>query len=663
MLKHVQNSLKAKLLLVLAVILALSFTVLSLFIVNVQKSGLESMKADVSSKLDMTAKGTRATFTRMEDSASQSLEGMITKAVTDLSEQTINALTEEEKNLKAGMETLIKSSADTLANLLKKTTLTFLIEENHTELRKYSRSASSSDAVVYVMFLDKEGQPLPGYVDTVDDRIFGYLEKRPTEDELLVVLEESRNDREVIVHEQPVEYFGELRGTIVVCISNTAVNEQIKMLSARFADIRTQNSANIETTLNSESALVLDTIKNDLKTVLKENEASFTGTDTLLNSSIASVTSRTTILIAAVGTLCCIGTLILVGIFLGIMFIKPVIRISEGLKDIAQGEGDLTMRLDIRSQDEVGELGKWFNTFITRIHDIIKDLAVSAGQLNLSSETLTSLSSRMTDAAASSSEKAGKVTRSSIDVSGAMNLAAESMDEASSNIQMVASATEEMTATIGEISKNAEQARSITQNAVNHVQTASDRVEDLGSAAKEIEKVVESITDISEQVNLLSLNATIEAARAGEAGKGFAVVANEIKTLAQQTAASTQEIKTRVTGIQSSTGATIDAISSISGVVNDVNGIVSSIATAVEEQSATTKEISSNVGQVSTAIEDANGNVNQSSLSISDISQEIEEVTKTSGDILDLSASVDKNARELSTLSGQQNNVVGKFKI
>jgi methyl-accepting chemotaxis protein len=141
-----------------------------------------------------------------------------------------------------------------------------------------------------------------------------------------------------------------------------------------------------------------------------------------------------------------------------------------------------------------------------------------------------------------------------------------SIEASSTNASMVAAASEEMNATIGEIAKNAENGRSISDQAVSKAKDASSQMNELGDAAQSIGKVVETINDISEKVNLLALNATIEAARAGDAGKGFAVVANEIKDLAKQTASATQEIKSKIENIQGSTKNTIAVIDEIGGV-------------------------------------------------------------------------------------------------
>ena len=343
--------------------------------------------------------------------------------------------------------------------------------------------------------------------------------------------------------------------------------------------------------------------------------------------------------------------------------VRPIKDTTMMIKDIAEGEGDLTSQLTVKSKDEIGELAKWFNIFVDNIRCIISDVYQNASQLNESSESLASISEHMSNGAEETSLKAQTVSAASEEMSANIVSVASVIEQAATNMNMVATAAEEMTSTINEIAQNTEKATGITNRAVDQAANASKQMDELGNAAQEIGKVIETITEISEQVNLLALNATIEAARAGEAGKGFAVVANEIKELARQTADATGEIRQRVEGIQGSTENTVTEINNITKVVNEVNEIVSTIATAVEEQSVTTREIAGNVNQASTGINEVNENVAQSSRVSSDIASEIAQVNQSANEMSNSSSQVNSSAEELSKVAGQLNDMVSRFKV
>jgi methyl-accepting chemotaxis protein len=345
------------------------------------------------------------------------------------------------------------------------------------------------------------------------------------------------------------------------------------------------------------------------------------------------------------------------------LIVKPIKQTAVMLQDIAEGEGDLTMRLQVTTEDEIGDMAKWFNLFIDKLQSIIGQIANDANTLNESSTQLSSIAGQMTTGAEGISKQSEQVAASAAEMSDNMNSVAAASEQAATNVDRVASATEEMTATVNEIAQNSEKARTISETAVSRAGNASVKVNELGHAAGEIDKVTEVITQISEQTNLLALNATIEAARAGEAGKGFAVVANEIKELAQQTAKATLEIKDRIRGIQVSTEDTVDQISEISGVINDVNEIVSTIAAAVEEQAVTSQEISDNVAQGSQGIQDVNVNVVKSSTVAGNISGGIGDVNMGIRNIADSSGEVSNSASGLAQLSENLKKLVDQFKI
>ncbi len=341
----------------------------------------------------------------------------------------------------------------------------------------------------------------------------------------------------------------------------------------------------------------------------------------------------------------------------------PIQKVVQNLKDIAEGEGDLTRRLRLTSQDEIGNLANWFNIFMDKLQDLIRQTVTASGSVGDSSADLLTISGEMVENTTVTRNKAEKVTIAAEEMSQNIHSIAAAMEEATTNITMVAVATEEMASTIHEIARNSEQARGISMRAVNTSRDASEKMNRLGSAAIDIGNVTETINDISNQTNLLALNATIEAARAGEAGKGFAVVAGEIKELSRQTADATLEIKNRIEGIQSVTVETVEEIGAVVDIIREISDIITTIATSVEEQSAATREISENISQASSGINDVNEKINRNAQVATVISKEIADVDASADEILKNSDRINRSADHLTELSRLLLGMVGRFKV
>jgi methyl-accepting chemotaxis protein len=383
---------------------------------------------------------------------------------------------------------------------------------------------------------------------------------------------------------------------------------------------------------------------------------------TIVSSLLAAMGQKANTLIAAVLVIAIVITAI-TWLLTAIRIVKPIQNAVEGLKDIAQGEGDLTKRLEARGGDEMAELARWFNQFLEKLQGIIAKISDNSNYVDQSAKALTQVAAQMSLGAEDTSARASSVSAAAKQMSDNLNTVVEAMEQSSANATMVASAAEEMSATINEIAQNAEKARGISSEAVNQSKNASGQMAELGKAAQAIGTVTETITEISEQTNLLALNATIEAARAGEAGKGFAVVANEIKELARQTAAATQDIKKQIEGIQQTTVSTVTEIDQIGAVIDQVNDIVASIATAVEEQSTATREIATSIAQASQGIREVNQNVGQSSSVAGQITEEIAVVNASAEEISNSSGQVKLSAEDLQRMAAELNGIVAKFKI
>lgn len=292
---------------------------------------------------------------------------------------------------------------------------------------------------------------------------------------------------------------------------------------------------------------------------------------------------------------------------------------------VAKAERDAAAQEESnRAADQMrrGELIRFADQFESAVGSIVSSVSVSSGQLEGAANTLT------------------RTAETTEQLSGQ---AAATSDEASSNMQSVATATEELSLSVNEIGRQVQNSSRIAESAVDQARQTDARIGELSRAAQRIGDVVDLITAIAEQTNLLALNATIEAARAGDAGRGFAVVASEVKSLADQTAKATDEIRTQIGAMQQVTSVAVGAIRSIGQTITEINEVSTAIATAVEQQGAATREIARNIQHAAGGTSEVSSNI----VGVSDASTQAgvaaNEVLGASGDL----------RREADTLRGE----------
>src|SRR5713226_2040096 len=317
---------------------------------------------------------------------------------------------------------------------------------------------------------------------------------------------------------------------------------------------------------------------------------------------------------------------IVVSFLIGRNISRPVVAMSEAMRELAVGNFEVQLP-GLDRGDEVGQMAHAIEDF--KVQAIAKaeretaereqknrELAAArrAELHNLAERFETAVGNIIENVGSASSELENSaiiLTKSSAATQQLSMVVAAASEETSTNVQSVASATEEMAGSIHEIGRQVTDSNRIANEAVDQAQKTDARIAELSLAASRIGDVTKLITTIAEQTNLLALNATIEAARA--AGRGFAVVAQEVKALAAQTSKATSEISTQIAGMQAATQDSVLAIKEISGTIGRVSEIAAAIAAAIEEQGAATQEIARNVQQaaigstqVATSIADVN---------------------------------------------------------
>ncbi|MBI5747920.1 MAG: methyl-accepting chemotaxis protein [Nitrospinae bacterium] len=415
-------------------------------------------------------------------------------------------------------------------------------------------------------------------------------------------------------------------------------------ISKVFELIGADKYSDAEVLANKELDALLNESKKSLDALVKLQSEEAKKLNKNIEENAAS-SMWSSIIAIAIGILVSLGAVIL----LIRAVAAPIKKAADMLKDIAQGEGDLTKRLNLTTKDEVGELGKWFDTFVEKIHDIVVQISKTASNMASASEELSASATQIAKGTTSQTERATTVAASS--------------EEMSATVMEVAKNTSGASESAKDANKLAQKGKDMVERTVHGMNDIAGAVKEsasvitkLGTRSNEIGEIIKVIDDIADQTNLLALNAAIEAARAGEHGRGFAVVADEVRKLAEKTTKATKEIGGMISTIQDETGKAVSSMGAVQKEVEEEVKLAKDAGSSLNEIVSNVDKLTGQIQQIAVASEEQSAATDTISRDIQDIANTTKETATSSNQIASASNNLSKLATELQ-------GIVGKFKV
>lgn len=493
------------------------------------------------------------------------------------------------------------------------------------------------------------------------------LEKLPQHQELEVLMLNARRAEKDYLLRKDITYTKKLAAVILdfkASVNGSSYSEQIKanlnLLMDKYKNsfdklVEIDKQTGIDEkeglmkeyrdTVHKIEPLIEDIHKNNIETVNKVTR----------NSLITIIIIIAIILFAAT----------LIGMYIAGTIIKSINKTNDMLKNISEGEGDLTQRLDINSKDEMGTLSKWFNLFIEKIRALIVKVKENSRILSKASEELTIVMEQANKGIESIANEVNIVSNRLQENANAVEEAVTSIKEMTSNSEIISKEVENTVKVSGDIlhsanigSKNIKEVVESNIKVKEYTDNVYDCMKELKISSERISEVVYLITGIAEQVNLLALNAAIESARAGEYGKGFAVVAEQIRKLAEESKEATSSISLLINEIQQKSNNADASIAEGQGLVkisvekaNHINVEFNNILGSIEEINEKINMISNSSKKQFVIAEETERIMNNISRTVQSNASSVEEINSALEEEVSAFEEINANVNELEKLA------------